>query len=207
MAYLPQLLLGWSIILVAVASPGPAVALILGVGASRGRAPAMALVAGIGLSSFLWATLTALGLAALFAAYAELILVARIAGALFMAYLAYTAFKTALAPPELTPKDLPAKFLRAYALSGFIMQVSNPKAIFFWLAVASVGGVGDAPAGIVALFILGCVVLSVTGHGLYALLLSSAPVRAGYAKARRWIEASLGSLFAFFAFKLATERG
>lgn len=191
----------------AVASPGPAVALILGVGASRGRAPAMALVAGIGLSSLLWATLTALGLAALFATYAELILVARIAGALFMAYLAYKAFKTALAPPELTPKEMPAKSLHPYALSGFIMQVSNPKAIFFWLAVASVGGVGDAPAGIVALFILGCVTLSVGGHGLYALLLSSAPVRAGYAKARRWIEASLGSLFAFFAFKLATERG
>ena len=205
--YLPQLLLGWSIILVAVASPGPAVALILGVGASQGRAPALAIVAGIGASSLIWSTGTVLGLAAIFATYADLILAARIAGALFMAYLAYKAFKTAVSPPELKPQTVGQKSLGAFALTGFIMQVSNPKAIFFWLAVAASGGVGNAPWQVVVLFVAGCFVLSVGGHGLYALLLSSSPVRATYAKARRWIEAGLGTLFAYFAFRIASERG
>jgi len=205
--YLPQLMLGWSIILVAVASPGPAVALILGVGASQGRAPALAIVAGIGCSSLLWATGTTLGLAALFAQFAGLIWIVRLIGAAFMIYLAYKAFKTALNPPELHGKTIQSRPLYRYALTGFIMQVSNPKAILFWLAVAAVGGVGSAPIWISAVFILGCTALSVVGHGVYALLLSSTPVRAAYSKARRWIEAGLGSLFAFFAWRLAMDRG
>ena len=204
---LPQLLLAWSIILVAVISPGPAVALILGVGASQGRGPALALVVGIGASSLLWATLTALGLAALFAKFAGIIWVVRVIGAAFMVYLAIKAFRTALNPPELSAQTMEAKSLSRFAMTGFLMQIANPKAIFFWLAVAAVGGVGNAPAWVVAVFVLGCLILSVLGHGLYALLLSSQPVRAAYGKARRWIEASLGGLFAYFAYRLVTDRG
>ncbi len=205
--YLPQLLLAWSIIVVAVISPGPAVALILGVGAAQGRAPALALVVGIGASSLLWSTLTAIGLAALFAKFAGIIWTVRLIGALFMAYLAYKAFRTALNPPKLTTSDIGSRSLGRYALTGFLMQISNPKAIFFWLAIAAVGGVGRAPYGVVAVFVLGCLFLSVVGHGIYAMLLSSRPVRAAYGRARRWIELTLGGLFAYFAYRLATDRG
>ena len=204
--HLPQLMLGWSIILVAVASPGPAVALLLGVGAAHGRAPALAIVVGIGASSLCWSTATALGLAALFAQYAELVFIARWVGAGFMAWLAWRAFRIALNPPELTPSAAKYRSLPRFALMGFVMQISNPKAILFWLAVAAVGGVGDAPAAVVVIFVVGCLALSVAGHSLYAVVLSSTPVRAAYAGARRWIEATLGTLFTYFAYRLATER-
>ena len=81
-----------------------------------------------------------------------------------------------------------------------------PKAILFWLAIASLGGIGDAPWHIVALFVLGAFVNSVTGHGAWALLLSAAPVRRAYQAARRGVEATLGAVFAFAAFTLATAR-
>ena len=102
--HLPQLLLGWSIILVAVASPAPWMRQPQGSRQLPGRAPAMALVVGIGCSSLLWSLITALGLSALFAQFADLILVVRILGAGFMAWLAYRAFRNALAPPDLTPR-------------------------------------------------------------------------------------------------------
>ena len=77
-------------------------------------------------------------------------------------------------------------------LTGFFLQLSNPKAIFFWLAVASVGGVGDAPLPVVVLFVAGAFVNSFAGHGGYALLLSSTPFRSTYQRFRRWIEGGLG---------------
>ena len=77
-------------------------------------------------------------------------------------------------------------------LAGFGLQLSNPKAIFFWLAVASVGGVGDAPLSVILIFIVGALVNSFVGHGGYALLLSSKPVRRLYVRFHRWIEGTLG---------------
>ncbi len=204
--YLPQLFLAWSIQAFAVISPGPGVALILGVAASQGRAPAMATVCGITCSACLWSAGTALGLAALFAQFADLVTAVRIVGAGYMAWLAYKAFRSAVAPPPVRIAPAGAASLSRHALAGFFMQVSNPKAIFFWLAIAAVGGVGEAPWSAVALFVVGAMAISFTGHGAYALVLSSPPVRRGYFAARRWVEGSLGVFFAYFALRLATER-
>ncbi|MDJ0825609.1 MAG: LysE family translocator [Rhodobacter sp.] len=205
-SHLPQLILAWSIQAMAVLSPGPAVALILGVAAAQGRAASMAVVSGITGSALLWSTGTALGLAALFAQFADLVLIVRIVGAGYMAYLAYRAFRTALAPPALHIGAPAARGFARNAAMGFVMQVSNPKAIFFWLAIAAVGGVGEAPAPVIAVFVAGALVITFIGHGAYALILSSVPVRRAYVSARRWVEGALGVFFAYFAFRLATER-
>ncbi len=206
LTFLPQLLLAWSIQAMAVLSPGPAVALILGVAASQGHPAAMAVVAGITGSALIWSTITALGLAALFAQFADLVLAVRIIGAVYMAWLAYRAFKTAVAPPDLNIEAQARRGFGRNALAGFFMQVSNPKAIFFWLAIAAVGGVGESPGQVIALFVAGALVITFTGHGAYALILSSTPVRRAYFSARRWVEGTLGVFFAYFAFRLATER-
>ena len=76
----------------------------------------------------------------------------------------------------------------------------------FWLAVAGVGGVGDAPLPVIALFVAGAFVNSFAGHGGYALLLSAAPIRRFYARAHRWIEGALGCFFWFASVKLATAK-
>jgi threonine/homoserine/homoserine lactone efflux protein len=90
--------------------------------------------------------------------------------------------------------------------TGFTLQISNPKAILFWMAIAGVGGVGNAPAHVIALFIAGAFVNSFVGHGAYALLLSAGPVRRLYFRGRRWIEAALGGFFAIAGYTLATSR-
>ncbi len=205
--HLPQLILAWSIQWLGVLSPGPGVALILAVATSRGRGAAMTTVTGIASASAVLATATVVGIAAIFAQMAELMTVIRFVGAAYLVYLAYRSFRTAVLLPPLNLKaQAPASTART-AMAGFALQVSNPKAIFFWLAIAAAGGVGDAPLPIIVLFIAGAFANSFIGHGAYALLLSSTPFRAAYTKARRWVEGTLGTFFTFFAFKLATDRG
>lgn len=204
--YLPQLLLAWSIQAMGILSPGPSVALILGVATSRGRLPSVVTAFGVACGSIVLAVATVAGVTAILAKVAELMTVLRFVGAAYLVWLAWKAFRNAASTPKLIVGKVGGDSVWRTGLAGFVLQVSNPKAIMFWLAIASLGGVGDAPLPVVVLFVAVTFANSFLGHGAYALLLSSAPVRNAYGRARRWIEAGLGCFFLFASFKLATAR-
>ena len=205
--YLPELLLALSIQATGILSPGPSVALILGIAASQGRAPALITAVGVGTGSIVLALATVIGITALFAQMAELMTLVRYIGAAYLLWLAWGAFRKALNPPPLKIEAVAGRSARKLALTGFLLQITNPKAILFWLAIASVANIGGAPVEVSALLVLGAFVNSVAGHSLWALVLSAPPIRRGYLGARRPVEAVLGSFFAFAAYKIATERG
>ncbi len=204
--YLPQLLLAWSIQTMGIVAPGPSVMLILGVATGRGRLPAVVTAFGVACGSIVLATATVFGITAIFAEVAAFMTAIRFIGAAYLLWLAYKAFRNAVKVPELHLKQVPSLSAWRAGLTGFTLQITNPKAILFWLAIASVGGVGNAPAPAIALFIAGAFVNSFIGHGGYALLLSSGPVRRVYFRFRRWVEAALGGFFAVASYTLATSR-
>lgn len=203
--YLPHLLLAWSIQFVGVISPGPSVALILGVAVRDGRTPALAVAGGIASASLVLAVATVLGLAALFAQGAGAMTLVRIIGGLYLLFLAYRAFRRAITLPPLDLGSNDQGSVPRLILAGFLLQLTNPKTLFFWMAVAATGGVGDAPLPVIAVFVLGAFVNSFLGHGTYALMLSAAPFRAGYMAARRWIDTCLGGFFAYAGYRLMME--
>ena len=207
-ADLPNLLLAWSIQATGVFSPGPGVAFILGIATTAGRKPALAACLGIGFGALLLAVLTVLGFAAILAESRPLLIATRWIGAAYLAWLAIGAFRRAAAPP---PPPVAAEVARGEGLigrvlGGFIFQMGNPKAIFFWIAVAAVGALDTVSTTSLIVFLAGAFVISFAGHGGWAVLLSSAPFRALYARARRWIEATLGAFFGLFALNLALGR-
>ena len=204
--YLPQFVLAWSIQAVGILSPGPSVALILGVATSRGRLASLVTAFGVACGSIVLSVATIIGLTAILAQVAELMTVLRWLGAAYLAWLAFKAFRNAASANALTVETVGRKNVWRTGLAGFALQVSNPKAIMFWLAIASLGGVGDAPLPVVALFVAVVFLNSFLGHGAYAVLLSSAPARNAYGRARRYIESGLGCFFLFASFKLATTR-
>lgn len=204
--YLPQLLLAWSIQAMGILAPGPSVMLILGVATSRGRLPAVVTAFGVACGSIILASATVLGITAIFAEVATLMTAIRFIGAAYLLWLAWKAFRIAINAPELHMREVPSVSAWRAGLTGFALQITNPKAILFWLAIASVGGVGNAPAHVIAIFIAGAFVNSFIGHGGYALLLSSGPVRRVYFRFRRWVEAALGGFFAVASYTLATSR-
>ncbi len=202
--WLPNVLLAWGIQATGVASPGPGVAMILGVAVSQGRGPALRICLGIGIAAVLMAAATVLGLAAIWSEFASLMTVIKYLGAAFLAWLAYGAFRKAASPPALpTAGSGPAK---SGILHGFLMQLINPKAVIFWLAVAAMAELNSAPVPMILLFLIGAFAVSFGGHAAWALALSSTPFRALYARGRRWVEGALGAFFTFAAFKLATAR-
>ncbi len=206
--FLPGFAAAYAILLVAASSPGPAVAMLLGIGLGQGRASALTAAAGIATGSVVLNLGTMLGLGLILSQAAWAMSGIRLLGAAYLAWLAYGAFRKAAssAPPPMAAEVAPAPAWKHF-VAGVALQVTNPKAIVFWIAINAVAATQGGGALVIALFVAGAWVISFGCHGAWALLLSSRPFRAAYASARRWIEASLGALFAFFAFRLATERG
>lgn len=202
--WLPHLLAGWGVQLIGVLSPGPGVALILGVATTRGRAASIMTCAGIAAGSTVLALGTILGLGLLLSEVAWAMTAVKIAGATYMMWLATKALQRAA-----TPSDAPvlgkSQAVGRSALAGFMMQITNPKAIVYWLAAIALAGLSTAPWPIIAIFLIGSTSNSFFGHGIWAMALSSRPFLSLYQRARRGVDAVLGAFFAFVAYKLATS--
>jgi threonine/homoserine/homoserine lactone efflux protein len=201
-------LLAYSAFLLGIASPGPNILAILGTSMSAGRRSGVALALGIAAGSFTWAVLTVLGLSALLAAYASALTVIKIAGGLYLLWLAWKSLKSASSHHDLEARQLsggkrsPARFL----VRGYVIQMTNPKAALAWIAVISLGLKQDAPPWVGAVIVLGTFLLSVAIHTLYALAFSTPVMVRIYGRARRVIQLALGGFFAFAGVKLLLSR-
>ena len=202
---IPGIAAAYAILFVAASSPGPSVALLIGIATEQGRSPALIATLGIALGSMTINLLTMLGVGLILSQMAWAMSLLRFAGAAYLLYLAYGAFRKAIQPPVLQPMKPAHGASLKHFTTGYLLQVTNPKAISFWLAIASIGAVENAEAGIVILFVAGAFIISFTCHGFWAIALSLEPVRKAYASGRRWIEVTLGGLFVFFSYKLFTS--
>lgn len=203
-----QLGLVYGTYLVASASPGPSNMAIMGAAMRHGRMPALALAAGVMTGSLFWAVLAATGLSALLATYAQALFVIKIAGGVYLIYLAFRAGRSAL---RSAPVPTEANAIRSKPhygplyRQGALMHIGNPKAVLSWIAVMSLGLGRDMSAGTLPAIIGGCAFLGVIVFGGYAILFSTAPMIALYARLRRWIEGGLCALFAAAGLGLITS--
>ena len=206
--YLPGILLAYSVFLVSIMSPGPNILAIMGTSMGVGRPSGLALAMGVATGSMIWATPTALGLTAVIASYAILLTAIKIAGGLFLLWLAYKAFKSAASAhdTDATVSNDEGRGLMGYFLKGLTVQMTNPKAALAWIAIVSLGMQAGAPLWVAVVIVVGTTVLSVICHVLYALVFSTPPMVRIYAKGRRWVQGTLGFLFTFAGLKLLTSR-
>ncbi len=206
--YLPGILLAYSVFLVGVASPGPNILAIIGTSMSVSRRAGIALALGVAGGSLTWGTLTAFGLAAMLSAYASALVFIKVAGGLYLLWLAYKSFRSAASIHDLeAPKAREEQHspLR-YAMRGYLVQMTNPKAALAWIATISLGLQPGSPSWVAAAIVLGIFVLSILVHTLYAVAFSTPFMVSAYSRARRTIQATLGIFFAGAGLKLLTDR-
>ena len=202
--HLASLLLAIGIFSVGFISIGPNILAIIGTSMQRGRRHGVALALGVGTGSGIWATLTVAGLTALMTTYAGALMLLKIFGAVYLAWLALKAFRSAARPSaDTTPWAASGDNLY---LRGLTIQMTNPKAALHWIAIVGIGIGADAPLWVGIALVVSTTALSILGHLAYAVTFSTRPVVDFYARARRWIETGLGVFFSVAAYKLATYR-
>lgn len=209
MTFLDQLFVVYGAYIVATASPGPSNLAIMGTAMAQGRAAGLVQAAGVISGSIFWAVLAATGLSAILAAYAEAIFLIKIAGGLYLIFLAYKSARSALKSGSVqmaagATSNKPG--YRTLYRRGLLMHLSNPKAILAWIAIMSLGLQPDAPASLPYAIVGGCAVLGVVVFGGYAVVFSTAVMVAAYRRARRWIEAGLALFFGFAGLRLLATR-
>lgn len=190
----------------ATASPGPATLTIAGTSMASGRRLGLALASGVMTGSLVWSIGGALGLSALMYANAWVFEFMRYFGAAYLLYLAYRSARSAIKPDAAGPKAMAVASAGKAYVKGLALHLTNPKAILFFGSLYSVGVPSTATAAdlvtiIVAVGIQSFLIL----HG-YALLFSSAAVARGYAKLRRWFDASFALAFGYAGLKILTAK-
>ncbi len=206
--HLPGILLAYSIFLIGVASPGPNILAIIGTSMNVSRSSGIALALGVAFGSLTWGTLTALGLTAMLSTYAYALFFIKAAGGAYLIWLAYKAFKSAATEHDLAETKLgnEQRSPLRYALNGYAIQMTNPKAALAWIATISLGLQAGSPLWVAAAIVVGIFILSVVIHTLYAVAFSTSLMVAAYRKARRYIQATLGIFFAAAGLKLLADR-
>ena len=188
-------------------TPGPDNVFVMVQSASYGRRAGMLVVLGLCGGLVVHTSAIALGLAAIFAASEAAFVVLKFAGAAYLGYLAWQAFSA----PVSDGSGAPAAALRPQQLfvRGVLMNLSNPKVVFFFLAFLPQfvdpgrGSVALQLAQLGAIFILATLVtfgaISFFAAGLGQRL-------RGSARAQQWMNRAAGTVFAGLALRLAVAQ-
>ena len=201
--YGPLLLAGYLAMALGLLSPGPNILAIIGTSMSLSRKAGVALACGVSFGSFVWATLAAGGVTALMTAYAPVAMALKIAGGLYFIWLGSKYLRAGLKNRESIQTSALRSLSAMQCFSrGLIIQLTNPKAIFSWVAIISIAAQPGAPLWVSVVFVLGCTVLAFVGHIAWALLFSTDQALHFYTRFKRQLNITLGGIFGFIGANL-----
>ncbi len=94
---------------------------------------------------------------------------------------------------------------RAFAATLAVLA-TNPKALTTWLVVLSLFPTGETSAAARALLVAGMMAIATGIHVGYALLFSTRPAAAVYARHARYVDGAVGAFFLTVGARLLAER-
>ncbi len=186
----------------AIVSPGAAFLMAVKTSVSAGRAAGIATGLGLGLAAAGWTLAALLGLKVVFDLFPWTYAALKIAGALYLIYLAVLTWRGASKP--LGEATLPRH--RAF-VAGVLVNLGNPKSMLFAAAVIVVVFPQGIDARGIAVITLNHLALEWLFYTCVALALSSAPARAGYLRAKPWLDRIAAGLLAMLGLRLLVSRG
>ncbi|AOG12327.1 LysE family translocator [Agrobacterium sp. RAC06] len=190
-----------------VLTPGPNMIYLVSRSICQGPMAGLVSLAGVALGFVVYVLLTALGLTVLLFAVPFAYDLLKIAGALYLAWLAWQALKPGGRSP-FQVRDLPADSNRKLFLMGFVTSLLNPKVAVLYLSLLP--QFIDPAGGSVLIQSLALgftqVVISVTVNGLIALSAGSIALflagRPLWMVVQRWL---MGTVLAALAIRMVTE--
>ncbi len=191
-----------------VLTPGPNMIYLVSRSITQGRRAGLVSLGGVALGFAVYLTAATLGLTAIFVVVPELYLVLKLAGAAYLAYLAWKTLRpggASVFQPQQLPPDSPRKLF----LMGLVTNLLNPKIAVMYLAL--IPQFIDVSAGRVWLqsLTLGAVQIAIA-ITVNALIVLAAGAISGFLGRRpTWLKVQrylMGSVLGLLAIKLATDK-
>jgi amino acid exporter len=186
-------------------SPGPNLLVVVQSSLSAGRAAGIAAGLGVALGDAIYAALGLLGMAAVISQSGDLFAAIRIAGGLYLLWLAWKMLKgrgaLRLDEPPPTSIGMPTNLF----LRGLVTDLANPQTVLFFASIFAVTLTTTTPAWARLLSWLGVVTVSAIWRCLLSFAFSRKRMRAIYSRWQQAIERVAGVAFAAFGAKLFVE--
>ncbi len=125
----------FSVMMVMAATPGPANLFAVATGMERGKRAAMVGILGMSIATLVWFTAAAAGLGALILAFPKLFHLLTFVGAAYLVWLGGKSLWSGLKGTSGPIKSVAAAAGRSALRDGFVVQISNPKALVLFSAV------------------------------------------------------------------------
>lgn len=193
-------------LLVGAISPGPSFVFVVRTAVARSRADGLAAALGMGVGAALFGALALIGLRTLMTEAAGLYLVLKIAGGLYLVYLAYRIWRGASEPVEVARDGASGRSSlgRSFGLA-LATQLSNPKIVAVFGAVFAALLPADPPLWLDLTLPVLIFVQETTWYALVAFAFSSARPRAVYLGAKSWIDRFAGAVIGALGIRLILE--
>lgn len=172
----------------------------------HGRIAGLATATGVIAGSAFWGLAAAFGMGALMLAHGWMVEVVRYVGAGYLLYLAFKAARSSLADKPLTVGQIKQSSPRRHFIKGFLIHITNPKAIFAWGAIFAVVVPPESGLNEVLVALSSLILVSMIVFWGYCLLFSIPDAIRIYQGLRRWIEAGFAAMFGYAGFKFLTSR-
>ena len=189
-------------LLVAIASPGPALLLATHTAASRGRTAGMVVGIGLGLMAATWTMMALLGLAVVFQLFPMAYIGAKVLGGAYLVYLAHKMWRNASNP--IGGPILPAR--HAFR-QGFVVNLLNPKSVLFAAAVL----VAVFPTGLSVaasfVIVINHFLVEVAFYTTLAFCMSTQVVSKRYLHAKAYVDRGAGLILGALGLRLVLARG
>lgn len=198
-------LLGLAVVhLLAVASPGPSTLLVVQTAAVSGRRGGLVAAFAMMLGAFAWAMAALWGLQALFAKFAWLYVFFRVAGGLYLIYLAVMLWRHARDPlPDPNAGFVVRGTGRQIFVRALLLQLGNPKIMVFFGSIFLSVLPQDMPGWMEGAVLALVAFNEFTWFALLALLFSGGAARAFYRRAKFWLDRIMGGALALLGLRLA----
>lgn len=179
------------VLALSVISPGPNFAIVTSTTMTVSRRAGVLTGLGLAAASGTWAVLAMAGLGLLIAHAGWVHTAVQLAGAAYLIWLGARMVLGARKPPPASPGKAGAVGSAA-AWKGFLVSMTNPKAVAFYGSIFAVMVPVDAPSWVhVAIVIIAAGVSAAWYCGL-ALLFSNSAVQSTFARGKTVIEATMG---------------
>jgi threonine/homoserine/homoserine lactone efflux protein len=205
MSALATLLALLGTLLIGAISPGPSFVFVVRTSAGQSRADGLAAALGMGVGAFAFAVLAVVGLRALMTEAAWLYWLLRIAGGLYLIYIAVMIWRHAAAPIAVEDAVGARVDLRRSFGLALATQMSNPKIVAVFGAVFAALLPAHPPLWMDFAIPPLIFVQESAWYALVALAFSAAHPRAVYLRAKKWIDRAAGAVIGVLGVRLIWE--
>ena len=189
-------------------TPGPDMAVVTKNALAHGRRGVVLTTSGIALALVIWVSATAVGLSALLRTSGEVLLLLKIVGACYLAYLGVrTLLESRARPADLLSVAPPPAPAHAVFRQGFLSAISNPKLGMFFVTFLP-QFVLPGQAVFPRLLELG-VIFALIGWiwmNVYGLFVTRLRAVITAPRVRQWMQRTTGVVLLGFGARLALER-